>query len=116
MRLVEDLSLEQIEDGLGSVGAQLFCRRGWGGGDGRQGRLLMLTGACLEVASQHAVVLGLELGEQVRLNVLYLPYLDLRHRLVELCLDVAQRGRSTDLLVLLEHVLKVSSDPHFDIR
>ena len=76
----------------------------------------MLAGARLEVARQHAVVLSLELGEQVRLNVLYLPYLNLSDRLVKLCLDIAQRSRPTDLLVLLENVLKVSSDPHFNIR
>ena len=50
----------------------------------------MLTGARLEVARQHAVVLSLELGEQVRLNVLNLPYLYLSDRLVKLCLDIAQ--------------------------
>ena len=76
----------------------------------------MLTGARLKVARQHAVVLSLELGEQVRLNVLNLPNLYLSDRLVKLCLDVAQRSRPTDLLVLLENVLKVSSDPHFNIR
>ena len=50
----------------------------------------MLTGARLKVARQHAVVLSLELGEQVRLNVLNLPYLYLSDRLVKLCLDIAQ--------------------------
>ena len=65
---------------------------------------------------QHAVVLRLELCQQVRLDVLNLADLYLCDRLLELGQDVAVRGRAADLLIFIEDVLEVSSNSYLDVR
>ena len=42
--------------------------------------------------------------------------LDRSDRLIELCLDVAQGGGSANLLIFIEDIFEVCSDPYFDVR
>ena len=61
MGLVKDLGLEQVKDGLGSIGTQLLHPRS-ACSSRRCGWRHLLT-VCLKVASQHAIIFSLELGE-----------------------------------------------------
>ena len=108
VRLVNDLRLEQIENGHGFVRTELLTTSSCALGH--------LLATSLKIAREHTIIFCLELGDQMRLYVLYLPNFNRCHRLIELGLDVAQAVRSADLLVLLKEVLEISANSFFNIR